>query len=159
MITQGEGGSILLVSSIGAHCSVPGKAVSAYCASKGAVVALCRAIADELVHHNIRVNTISPGYVCLAGRNIYSFSSPIFIFKFVRSLLTEIQNPRFMLTDMAVRDIDKRPNILEELSAKVPMGRMGDRRDLKGAVVLLLSSASAYMTGSDLIIDGGLVSH
>lgn len=64
-----------------------------------------------------------------------------------------------MLTDMAIRDLDKRPNILEELRAKVPMGRMGDRRDLKGSVVLLLSSASAYMTGSDLIIDGGLVSH
>lgn len=64
-----------------------------------------------------------------------------------------------MLTDMAIRDIDKRPNILQELSEKVPMGRVGDRGDLKGAVVLLLSNASAYTTGSDLIIDGGLVSH
>ena len=64
-----------------------------------------------------------------------------------------------MLTDMAIRDIDKRPNILQELSANVPMRRVGDRRDLKGAVAVLLSNASAYTTGSDLIIDGGLVSH
>ncbi|RVX70820.1 hypothetical protein B0A52_05471 [Exophiala mesophila] len=126
MVAQGTPGSILLVSSIGAHCSVPGKTVSAYCASKGAVLSLCRAIADELVQYNIRVNTISPG---------------------------------FMLTDMAIRDIDKRPNILQELSANVPMRRVGDRRDLKGAVAVLLSNASAYTTGSDLIIDGGLVSH
>ncbi|OQU97836.1 hypothetical protein CLAIMM_03716 [Cladophialophora immunda] len=126
MIAQGDGGSILLVSSIAAHCSVPGRSVSGYCASKGAVLSLCRAIADELVPYKIRVNTISPG---------------------------------FMLTDMAIRDIDKRPNILEELCANVPMKRMGDRRDLKGAVVLLLSNASAYTTGSDLIVDGGVVSH
>ncbi|EXJ68029.1 uncharacterized protein A1O5_08644 [Cladophialophora psammophila CBS 110553] len=126
MVAQGDGGSILLVSSIGAHCSVPGKSVSGYCASKGAVLSMCRAIADDLVPYNIRVNTISPG---------------------------------FMLTDMAIRDIDKRPNILEELRVNVPMKRLGDRRDLKGAVVLLLSNASAYTTGSDLIIDGGLVSH
>jgi sorbose reductase len=34
--------------------------------------------------------------------------------------------------------------------------RMGDRTDLKGAAVYLLSDASAYMTGSEMLITGGL---
>jgi NAD(P)-dependent dehydrogenase (short-subunit alcohol dehydrogenase family) len=36
------------------------------------------------------------------------------------------------------------------------MKRMGDKTDLKGAVVYLLSNASAYMTGGELLITGGM---
>jgi sorbose reductase len=36
-----------------------------------------------------------------------------------------------------------------------PMGRMGDPAELNGAIVLLCSDAGRYITGSDLIIDGG----
>jgi NAD(P)-dependent dehydrogenase (short-subunit alcohol dehydrogenase family) len=63
------------------------------------------------------------------------------------------------MTDMTVKNIDQRPNIIQELEANIPMRKLGDRRDLKGAVVLLLSEASAYTTGTDLCIDGGLVAH
>jgi sorbose reductase len=63
------------------------------------------------------------------------------------------------MTDMTVENIDQRPNIIQELEANIPMRKLGDRRDLKGAVVLLLSEASAYTTGTDLCIDGGLVAH
>jgi sorbose reductase len=66
---------------------------------------------------------------------------------------------RYILTDMTIRSIDQRPNVIAEIEENVPMRKLGDRRDLKGAVVLLLSEASAYTTGTDLCIDGGLVAH
>ena len=47
------------------------------------------------------------------------------------------------------------PKFLAEYCSRVPMGRMADRDDYNGAVVFLLSNASAYMTGSNLVIDGG----
>ncbi|MES2789372.1 MAG: SDR family oxidoreductase [Planctomycetota bacterium] len=47
------------------------------------------------------------------------------------------------------------PTLVERLSAKSPMGRMGIPEELKGAVVFLASNASNYMTGQNLIIDGG----
>lgn len=44
---------------------------------------------------------------------------------------------------------------LRRFTAKVPLGRMGNSSDLKGAIVFLASDASAWMTGQNLVIDGG----
>ena len=47
------------------------------------------------------------------------------------------------------------PVMVERLKGKCPMARMGRPEDLKGAIVFLASDASSYMTGQNLIIDGG----
>lgn len=47
------------------------------------------------------------------------------------------------------------PKMIERLSAKSPMKRIGKPHELKGAVVFLASDASSYMTGQNLVIDGG----
>ncbi len=47
------------------------------------------------------------------------------------------------------------PALVERLCKKNPMGRMGRPAELKGAVVFLASDASTYMTGQNVIIDGG----
>lgn len=47
------------------------------------------------------------------------------------------------------------PRFLEAYLKKVPLGRMASANDYVGAIVFLISSASTYMTGANLVIDGG----
>ncbi|EDN09697.1 predicted protein [Histoplasma mississippiense (nom. inval.)] len=64
MIANGtKCGSIVLVASIASYMAIKDQNSSAYCGSKGAVKAMCPAIAKELVPYGIRVNSVSPGYV------------------------------------------------------------------------------------------------
>lgn len=60
------------------------------------------------------------------------------------------------MTDMTLDISDSRPGLANIFVTEPPMKRMGDRTDLKGAVVYLLSNASAYMTGGELLITGGM---
>ena len=47
------------------------------------------------------------------------------------------------------------PEFIERLNGKVPMGRMGEPEELKGLVVLLASDAGNYITGQNILVDGG----
>ncbi|KAG9504987.1 hypothetical protein J7337_001953 [Fusarium musae] len=63
LIKQGTPGSIVMMASQCAHIAIPGCRMSSYNASKGGVLMLTKALGVELAKHNIRVNSISPGYV------------------------------------------------------------------------------------------------
>jgi gluconate 5-dehydrogenase len=52
-------------------------------------------------------------------------------------------------------DIKKRQNFIKKLSDRIPIGRIGNPEELGGAVVFLSSEASSYITGQNLVVDGG----
>jgi sorbose reductase len=56
-----RGGSIVMIASIAAYVASKGQTTSDYCASKGAVVSLAKALGVELAMKGVRVNSISPG--------------------------------------------------------------------------------------------------
>jgi NAD(P)-dependent dehydrogenase (short-subunit alcohol dehydrogenase family) len=96
---------------------------AAYCASKGAVIALTRALAVDHVGDGVRVNCICPGTV----------DSP-----WVRRLVEDVGES------------------IDQLTARQPMGRLGTPEEIAGSIAYLASDDAAFMTGSALVIDGGL---
>jgi sorbose reductase len=64
-------------------------------------------------------------------------------------------SPGYFLSDMTRQFTEQNPELAAEWVARIPAGRMGEPRDLHGLVTFLASDAAAYLTGQDLVIDGG----
>jgi sorbose reductase len=65
-------------------------------------------------------------------------------------------SPGYIYTDMTKNLVKIYPHLVEAFEREPPMKRMGDRRDLKLAVVGLLGEGGGYTTGTDISITGGL---
>lgn len=65
-------------------------------------------------------------------------------------------SPGYMMTDMTLNLVEKYPHLGHIMANEPPMRRMGDRTDLKGLAVYLLSEASAYTTSEDHLVTGGI---
>jgi NAD(P)-dependent dehydrogenase (short-subunit alcohol dehydrogenase family) len=100
---------------------------AAYSASKAAVIALSRQVAVQYAGRGIRSNTVCPGTV----------DSP-----WVARLLSGAEDPD------AAR---------EELVARQPLGRLAAPREVADAMLYLASDQAAFVTGTDLVIDGGIL--
>ena len=122
------GGSIINVASIGGHRVTPGRLV--YGPSKAALIYLTRQLAAELGPDGIRANSISPGQTPTALRK---FSDPA---------------GGDNVLSAGHRD---RPTT----TGRIPLGRRGTLDDYVGAILFLISGLSAYVTGTDLLVDGG----
>tara|TARA_R110000850_G_scaffold154656_9_gene278394 strand:+ start:26095 stop:26913 length:819 start_codon:yes stop_codon:yes gene_type:complete len=128
---SGHGGSIINLSSIAGKVGIP--AVAAYCASKGAVSLMTKSIAVECaaLKNNIRVNSIHPGVVWTdMGKAL----------------------PQQMVDVGIAPDAETAESLFR---ASHPIGRFGEPQDIASAALYLASEASAWMTGSEFVVDGG----
>jgi gluconate 5-dehydrogenase len=53
------------------------------------------------------------------------------------------------------KEVQENKKFISNLKRKIPLGRIGEPEDLAGAVVFLASDASSYVTGSNIVVDGG----
>lgn len=100
---------------------------SIYSASKAAVRSLARSWVLDLKGRGIRVNTLSPGPIHTPG-----------------------------LVELAGQDPAQQQGLVDYLTAQIPLGRIGQPDDVASAAVFLASSDSAFITGAELFVDGGM---
>jgi NAD(P)-dependent dehydrogenase (short-subunit alcohol dehydrogenase family) len=98
----------------------------AYCTSKAGVLGMTRAMALDFAPHKVRVNAISPSLV---------------LTELAREILSKEASPA---------------DTLARRQAQHPLGRLGRPEEIGSASVYLASEESAWITGQNLIIDGGL---
>lgn len=128
MIKQNMGGKIINITSIDAlHPSMIG--LAHYDASKHGVWGFTKNCALEFAPHKIWVNAIAPGGIATPG-------------------VQEMQKP-----DANV-DMTK---VMEAFLNKIPMHRMGDPDDIGKVALFLASDMASYITGSQIVVDGGVL--
>jgi NAD(P)-dependent dehydrogenase (short-subunit alcohol dehydrogenase family) len=114
MRRHGQGGSILLMSSIVGKVGIPG--LIHYSAAKGGLRLMAKAAALEFGPEKIRVNSLHPGMV---------------------------------RTDMTA------PFPEAQMAARIPLGKFGEPDDVANAALFLAGPRGQFITGTELVIDGG----
>ncbi|KAM0335089.1 hypothetical protein ACHAQA_000123 [Verticillium albo-atrum] len=64
-------------------------------------------------------------------------------------------SPGHIMTPMVLKNFEEVPGLKEKWESENMMGRLAETREFKGAALFLLSNASSFMTGSNLVMDGG----
>lgn len=119
MIAAG-GGSIIHIASQLGRVAAPNRAP--YCASKGAIIQLAKAMATDHAAQNVRVNALSPGAV-ETRRLVLRFGD--------METARRISGPKHLLN------------------------RLGQPQEIAQAALFLASDAASFMTGADMLVDGG----
>jgi len=124
--SEGSGGSIINISSVSGL--IGGHNLAAYNASKGAVRLLSKSVALHCARkgYNIRCNSVHPTFI----------DTPM-----VRAMFEDADDP---------------DRVRQKLSRQVPLGHIGEPNDIAWAIVYLGSDESKFMTGAELVVDGGI---
>ena len=130
MIAQNGGGKIINTASIAGK--VGEQIATIYCASKACVISLSQAGAEALGKHNITVNCFSPGFV----------KTPLW---------------DGLDKDLITAGYRQEPNAVDDLARdRAILGRASTPQDLVGATTFLASAKSDYITGQNLMVEGGV---
>jgi NAD(P)-dependent dehydrogenase (short-subunit alcohol dehydrogenase family) len=130
MLRDGLGGSVVCTSSPSAFVGFAGGRNAAYAASKGGISAMVRSLALDYASAGIRVNGVVPGAT---------------------------DTPLLAVATPAGKRIELRDRIIELAKQQVPLGRLGTPDEVANAVLWLWSDAASYVTGSHLVVDGGVL--
>ena len=105
---------------------VGGVGAPAYCATKAGIIMFSRCLAKDGAAYGVRVNSVCPGYI----------DTPI-----MERVLQAMPNPKKARADLV---------------ARMPLGRMGSPADIAAGILFLASDAAAYISGTELTIDGAV---
>jgi NAD(P)-dependent dehydrogenase (short-subunit alcohol dehydrogenase family) len=129
MEAGGAGGAVVNVSSIAGLRMRAARVQSAYSASKAGIIAFSKSVAMAYAARGIRCNTVVPGLM----------HTPLVEHRLVRQLGTN--------------DAEA---LIAQRHASVPIGRMGSGWDVAHAALFLLSDEAKYITGTEIVVDGGM---
>ena len=121
-----QSGSASVINIASVHAQLTIANMAAYAAAKGAVVALTRSLCQELGPKGIRVNSVSPGF---------------------------IQTP---LLDRWLESETDPEATLQKVNGYHPLGRIGTTDDVGNLIAFLACDLAAFITGANILIDGGL---
>lgn len=127
MEKQGNGAIINMSSTSGIRWT--GSAQVAYAATKAGVIQLSKVVAIQYAKKGIRVNTIVPGQL--------------------HTPMVEVR----LAGQRSGGDVEK---LLEQRQARIPLPFMGDGRDTANAAVFLASEEARFITGTEIVVDGGM---
>jgi NAD(P)-dependent dehydrogenase (short-subunit alcohol dehydrogenase family) len=128
MEKQGGGGSIVNIASA-SGIRWTGSAQVAYAATKAGVIQLSRVVAIQYAGKNIRVNSVVPGQL----------HTPMVEYR--------------LAGQRTGGDVGK---ILEQRQSRIPLPFMGDGRDTANAALFLASDEARFVTGTEIVVDGGM---
>lgn len=129
LLAEGAAGSVVCTSSPAAFLGHAGGGNAAYAASKGGLTALVRSLAIDYAGDGIRVNAVVPGAT---------------------------DTPMLTVGVAAAERERTRAELVERAREQIPLRRMGEPVEIARAVWWLWSHESSYVTGSHLVVDGGL---
>lgn len=127
MLEKRHGAVVNIASTSGMRWT--GSAQVAYAATKAGVIQLSRVVAVQHASQGIRVNTVVPGQL--------------------HTPMVEVR----LAKQRTGGDVDA---LLAQRLSRIPMGFMGDGRDTANAVLFLASDDARFVTGTELVVDGGM---